>query len=175
MPKGDEVKIGGFDRAVVEGDTDAIGANRGRVIDVPGHTAGHIAYHFAGAGEGGEDVLFSGDTIFAMGCGKPVRRDSAEAHAPTALNEDRRPAPRKRPSSTAPTNTPKPTARFALTAEPENAALQERRQAEVMEMRSPRRNPPCQRRSKEELATNPFVRAGSAEELGRRRAAKDAF
>ncbi|MFT0850239.1 hydroxyacylglutathione hydrolase [Achromobacter sp. F4_2707] len=38
------------------------------VIDVPGHTAGHIAYH--GRPDGSAPVLFCGDTLFAAGCGR---------------------------------------------------------------------------------------------------------
>ncbi|MFA7638873.1 MAG: hydroxyacylglutathione hydrolase, partial [Parvibaculum sp.] len=64
-PKGEKHKIPGIDRAVGEGDVVELGAARARVIDVPGHTAGHIAYSFD------EDrVAFVGDTLFALGCGR---------------------------------------------------------------------------------------------------------
>ena len=42
-----------------------VGAARGSVLEVPGHTAGHIAFWFEDAG-----VLFCGDTLFALGCGR---------------------------------------------------------------------------------------------------------
>src|SRR5690606_8683064 len=41
------------------------GGDEAYVLDVPGHTAGHIAYHFATQG-----LLFCGDTLFALGCGR---------------------------------------------------------------------------------------------------------
>lgn len=42
-----------------------------QVIDVPGHTAGHVAYFSAaGAAPGGAPLLFCGDTLFSGGCGR---------------------------------------------------------------------------------------------------------
>jgi hydroxyacylglutathione hydrolase len=58
-------RIGGLELAVGEGDSIAIGALDTRAIEVPGHTSGHVAYWFASEG-----VLFAGDTLFAMGCGR---------------------------------------------------------------------------------------------------------
>jgi hydroxyacylglutathione hydrolase len=58
-------KIGGLDLAVGEGDVALTGALEARVIEVPGHTSGHVAYWFED-----EDILFAGDTLFAMGCGR---------------------------------------------------------------------------------------------------------
>jgi hydroxyacylglutathione hydrolase len=58
-------KIPDVDRPVSEGDRVRIGAHEAVVMAVPAHTAGHIAYHFAD-----EDVIFVGDTMFAMGCGR---------------------------------------------------------------------------------------------------------
>ncbi|MFT3973951.1 MAG: hydroxyacylglutathione hydrolase [Amaricoccus sp.] len=54
-----------LDRAVAEGDTVALGESRATVLDVPGHTLGHIAYHFADA-----EALFSADSLMVMGCGR---------------------------------------------------------------------------------------------------------
>ncbi|HMO67800.1 MAG TPA: MBL fold metallo-hydrolase, partial [Novosphingobium sp.] len=53
------------DRTVSHGDTVAIGAYEALVIDVGGHTAGHIAYHLPQAG-----AAFVGDAVFALGCGR---------------------------------------------------------------------------------------------------------
>src|SRR5580704_16778040 len=64
-PAKEATKIGGLDLAIGEGDVVATGALAAKVIEVPGHTAGHVAYWFAD-----EDVLFAGDTLFAMGCGR---------------------------------------------------------------------------------------------------------
>ena len=51
--------------ALSEGDTVRLGERVGRVIEVPGHTRGHIALIFDEDG-----VAFVGDTLFAMGCGR---------------------------------------------------------------------------------------------------------
>jgi hydroxyacylglutathione hydrolase len=64
-PAKEAAKIEGLDLTVGEGDSVSVGTLEGRVIEVPGHTSGHIAYWFAD-----EDVLFAGDTLFAMGCGR---------------------------------------------------------------------------------------------------------
>lgn len=64
-PKGEAEKIPGIDRAVGGGDVVTLGAMEARVIDVPGHTLGHIAYHLAG-----EKTAFVGDALFALGCGR---------------------------------------------------------------------------------------------------------
>jgi len=51
--------------AVGEGDIVAVGPFGAKVIETPGHTAGHVAYWFEE-----QDLLFAGDTLFAMGCGR---------------------------------------------------------------------------------------------------------
>ena len=65
-PAKEAAKIGGLDEQVGEGDFVEVGALKAAVIEVPGHTAGHIAYYFEA-----HDVLFAGDTLFALGCGRP--------------------------------------------------------------------------------------------------------
>ncbi len=64
-PKDEAAKIPGIDRPVGDGDEVKFGEEVARVIGVPGHTAGHIAYHFAG-----QHLAFVGDTLFALGCGR---------------------------------------------------------------------------------------------------------
>lgn len=64
-PAGDAEKIEGADRLVEQGDIVAIGDWQAGVIDVGGHTLGHIAYHVAGA-----TMAFVGDSLFALGCGR---------------------------------------------------------------------------------------------------------
>ena len=60
-------RIADVDEPVGEGDTVKVGALQGRVIDTPGHTAGHISYFFP------EDKLaFVGDTLFSIGCGRVI-------------------------------------------------------------------------------------------------------
>ncbi|MFZ0185005.1 MAG: hydroxyacylglutathione hydrolase family protein, partial [Nitrosotalea sp.] len=66
-PLKEAAKIGGLDHAVGEDDAVKIGAFEAKVIEVPGHTSGHVAYWFAS-----EDILFAGDTLFAMGCGRAL-------------------------------------------------------------------------------------------------------
>jgi hydroxyacylglutathione hydrolase len=65
-PAAEAEKIGALDLGVGEGDFIKVGVLKASVIDVPGHTRGHIAYYFEA-----EDLLFAGDTLFAMGCGRP--------------------------------------------------------------------------------------------------------
>ena len=64
-PAGEAEKIPGIDVKLTEGDTVEFGRATARVLDVPGHTLGHIAYHFAD-----QNVAFVGDALFALGCGR---------------------------------------------------------------------------------------------------------
>ena len=64
-PAGEGKKIPGIDRAVKAGDVVKLRNIEARVIDVPGHTLGHIAYHLPT-----ESVAFVGDAVFALGCGR---------------------------------------------------------------------------------------------------------
>jgi hydroxyacylglutathione hydrolase len=175
-PLGDAEKIAGIDRTVRDGDLVKLGEHTAQVIDVGGHTEGHIAYHLPDSA-----VAFVGDSLFALGCGRmfegtPVqfwaslvrlRQLPADttlycAHEYTAAN-----------------------AKFALHADPENAALADYAR-EITDKRAAGEWTvpfPLQR----ELATNPFLRAddpamqarwgGDAphETFAALRAAKDAF
>ncbi len=61
----DQGRIPGCDKGLKEGDIITLGHHKIEVIDIPGHTKGHIAYYLP------EDaVLFCGDTLFSMGCGR---------------------------------------------------------------------------------------------------------
>ena len=64
-PEAEAERIPTLDVQVKEGDVVRLGSVEARVIEVPAHTAGHIAYHFST-----EEVAFVGDTLFAMGCGR---------------------------------------------------------------------------------------------------------
>tara|TARA_R110002096_G_scaffold89120_5_gene203128 strand:+ start:1050 stop:1814 length:765 start_codon:yes stop_codon:yes gene_type:complete len=64
-PAADRDRIPGIDVAVGEGDQIYLGDIPANIYFVPGHTKGHIAYHFPS-----DEALFSGDTIFSMGCGR---------------------------------------------------------------------------------------------------------
>ena len=64
-PAKEAARIGGVDLAVKQDDFVHIGATGARVIETPGHTAGHVVYYFES-----DELLFAGDTLFAMGCGR---------------------------------------------------------------------------------------------------------
>ena len=66
-PKAEAAGIPGIDVEVVDGDPVAVGSLIGRVMETPGHTAGHVVYLFED-----ERLLFAGDTLFVMGCGRPI-------------------------------------------------------------------------------------------------------
>ncbi|MGI8570129.1 MAG: hydroxyacylglutathione hydrolase [Methylocella sp.] len=147
-PAKEAAKIGSLDLAIGEGDGVVTGALEAKVIEVPGHTSGHVAYWFED-----EDILFAGDTLFAMGCGRPFEERPAVlfnslmklaalpgetqvycGHEYTLANT-----------------------RFALTVDPSNAILTERagevaRRREASEFTLPTT-------IAIELATNPFLRA----------------
>ena len=64
-PRQEAARIADVDVTVGEGDMVSVGQVAGRVIDTPGHTAGHISYWF-----NSEKVAFVGDTLFSIGCGR---------------------------------------------------------------------------------------------------------
>jgi hydroxyacylglutathione hydrolase len=140
-----------LDHAVREGDSVQVGGEAGTVIDVSGHTVGHVAFHFPGS-----LAAFTADSLMAAGCGRvfegtmpqmwaslskvaalPPRTMIHSGHEYTASN-----------------------IRFALTIEPGNTDLQARA-ADVTAARAAGR-PTVPVRLSEELATNPFLRAGRA-------------
>lgn len=67
----DRHRLPPLDRAVRDGDALELGPYRARVLAVPGHTLGHVAYSVA-------DALFSGDALFAFGCGRVFEGDPAQ-------------------------------------------------------------------------------------------------
>lgn len=157
-------RIPGIDRAVDEGEQVGLANHVGDVLFVGAHTAGHIAYYFPWA-----QALFAGDTLFAMGCGRLFEGTAQDMFA--AMRKLR-----QLPATTIVYCAHEYTlanARFAITAEPENPAIA-RRLAAVQEQR--RYNEPTVPFTlADELETNPFLRAGTAELLGEHRRAKDAF
>lgn len=64
-PLADRHRISEADEWVGDGDSVHIGSARGEVLAVPGHTTGHIAYHFPE-----QKTLLCGDTLFSLGCGR---------------------------------------------------------------------------------------------------------
>jgi hydroxyacylglutathione hydrolase len=163
-PAAEQERIPTLDRTVSEGDTVTLGKATARVLDVPAHTAGHIAFHFA------EDALvFSGDTLFAMGCGRLFEGTAEQMYAAMRKFEAMDDATQVFCAHEYTLSN----GRYALVAEPENDALKTRMN-EVTDMRE-RGEPTVPTSIALEKATNPFMRAASVAELAERRAAKDSF
>ena len=163
-PAAEAARIPTLDRTVKEGDRVRLGEIEAEVIEVPAHTAGHIAYHFAT-----EQAAFVGDTLFAMGCGRLFEGTAEQMFA----NMQRL---AQLPDETQVYCAHEYTlsnGRYALVAEPENDAIT-RRMVDVEAARA-RGEATVPTTILLERATNPFMRAGSAEELAARRQAKDQF
>ncbi len=162
-PAAEYARIPTLDCQVKGGDTVMLGSASATVIDVPAHTAGHIAFHFAE-----DNAAFVGDTLFAMGCGRLFEGTADQMYSNMrkleALGDDT--------AIYCAHEYTLSNGRFALTVEPDNAALVER-MAKVTAMRE-HGEPTVPTTIALERATNPFMRAGSVEELAIRRAAKDA-
>ena len=163
-PAAEAERIPTLDVELRGGDSVKLGKIEALVIDVPAHTAGHIAFHIAD-----EAVVFVGDTLFAMGCGRLFEGSAAQMFA----NMQKLAA---LPGETLVYCAHEYTlsnGRYALVAEPDNLELAERMtQVEAMRARG---EPTVPTTIALERATNPFMRATSAEQLGERRAAKDGF
>ena len=148
-PKAERDKLPPLSVAVEDGDTGGAGDGAWEVIAVPGHTLGHVAYHFPKAG-----AAFTADSLMALGCGRvfegtpqmmwdslsrlmalPPDTVIHSGHEYTANN-----------------------ARFALSVDPGNAALADR--ARRIDAAVAEGTPTAQVPLSEERATNPFLRAG---------------
>ena len=148
-PAGEADKIPAIDRAVDDGDTVMLGAHEAHVLNVGGHTLGHIAFHMEGH-------AFVGDSLFALGCGRVFEGTMAKmweslqklnalpdgtqiycAHEYTTSN-----------------------AAFAVTIDPDNEALSQR-VAEISALRAANK-PTVPTEIALERATNPFLRATDA-------------
>jgi hydroxyacylglutathione hydrolase len=163
-PSAEFERIPTLDVQVGEGDRVALGTTSATVIEVPAHTAGHIAFHFAYEG-----VIFVGDTLFALGCGRLFEGTAAQ------MFENMQRLARL-PDSThvyCAHEYTQSNGRYALVAEPDNQALIAR-MAEVDAARL-RGEATIPTTIGIERATNPFMRARSIDELAARRKAKDDF
>lgn len=163
-PAAESERIPTLDVMVRGGDDVLLGDRVAQVLDVPAHTAGHIAYYLPSEG-----VVFVGDTLFAMGCGRLFEGTAEQMFA----NMQALAALPGETSVYCAHEYTQSNGRYALVAEPENAALRER-MAKVDSMRS-RGEPTVPTTIALERETNPFMRAVSVEQLAERRAAKDAF
>ena len=163
-PAAEAAKIPTADRLVGEGDEVRLGDHVATVMEVPAHTAGHIAYHFAEDG-----AVFVGDTLFAMGCGRLFEGTPAQMFA-NMRRLDALPSETRVYCAHEYTQS---NGRYALVAEPDNEAIRDR-MAEVDRARAAG-EATVPTTIALERATNPFLRADSVEALAERRAAKDAF
>jgi len=163
-PEAEQDRIPTLDTMVKEGDTVKLGSVTAEVIDVPAHTAGHIAFHIPS-----EKVAFVGDTLFAMGCGRLFEGTAAQMYDNMRKLEALPDATRIYCAH----EYTKANGEYALAAEPDNLAIKER-MAEVLTLRE-RGEATVPTTIRQERATNPFMRAGSVEELAARRTAKDNF
>jgi hydroxyacylglutathione hydrolase len=157
-------RVAKLDRIVAGGDRARIGEIEAELIDIPAHTAGHVCFHLPEA-----EIAFTGDTLFAMGCGRLFEGDAAMMYA----NMQRLAALPPETRIYCGHEYTLANGEFALTVEPDNATLV-RRVDEVRELRA-RGEVTLPTMIALEIATNPFMRATSVEELAARRAAKDAF
>ena len=171
----DSERLAGFTNGVEEGDTVSVGNETARVLFIPSHTMGHVAYVFDDA-----KALFSGDMLFAGGCGRLFEGDAKMMYDAlcvklAALPDDMRVFCGHEYTES--------NLRFALHIEPDNTRVQEKL-ARVHEIRSHAASDwhdatPAEMTIPstigEERETNPFMRSANAEELGERRLMKDSF
>lgn len=136
------------DRILIEGDTVALGAHTARVLDVGGHTLGHIAFMFDA-----DRVAFVGDALFALGCGRLFEGTPQQMW--TSLQK----------LAALPDDTTlycaheytQSNARFALHVDPDNQELRAR-SAEIDRLRADGK-PTVPMKLATEKTTNPFLRA----------------
>jgi hydroxyacylglutathione hydrolase len=157
-PRGEAARIPLVDVEVGEGDTVRVGDLSSRVIETPGHTAGHISYFF-----GADHLAFVGDTLFSIGCGRVIE-GTPEMMWNSLLKL------RALPNGTRVYCGHEYTLaniRFAETIEPDNMALMAR--AAEVEEQVAKHEPTIPTTIGAEKAANPFLRADDpeiAERLG---------
>ena len=145
-------KLSTIDREVAHDDTVTLGRHEARVIDVSGHTNGHIAYYLPQDG-----IAFVGDSVFALGCGRMFEGEPQQFMS----SLDRiRALPAETVLYCAHEYT-QSNARFALHADPDNAALQTYVQEVNVKREQGQSTVPTV--LSRELATNPFLRADNSE------------
>jgi hydroxyacylglutathione hydrolase len=170
----DSRRLPGFTDGLEEGDTISVGNQTARIFFIPSHTMGHIAYVFDDA-----KAVFSGDTLFAGGCGRLFEGDPEMMFDAMqklgALPGDMRVFCGHEYTEG--------NLVFAAHAEPSNEAVK----SKLDRVREIRANKAADWHDAtpaemtipstiaEEHETNPFMRAKTSRELGERRAAKDSF
>ena len=149
--KSDKGRIPCQNEFLEDGDKISLGKLEGRVTHNPGHTSGGISYYF-------EDAVFTGDTLFATGCGRLFEGTPEEMYE--SLHKK---------IGSAPTSTKvyfgheytEQNLIFALSVEPDNAHLQERMRTTGQELEAGRHTTPTTLAL--EWETNPFLRCDSKE------------
>jgi hydroxyacylglutathione hydrolase len=171
----DAERLPGMTQGVDEGDQVQFGNQTAKVLFIPSHTSGHVAYFFEEA-----KAVFTGDMLFAAGCGRLFEGSAEMMHDALCVK-----------LAALPDETlvycgheyTEGNLKFALTIEPENGEIKER-YAKVREIRANAADDWHDATPAEmtvpssigkEKATNPFMRAESAAELGRIRELKDSF
>ena len=150
-PAPDRDRVPGADLYVGEGDVVKVGNLTARVIETPGHTSGHIVYFFE------EDkMLFAGDTLFALGCGRAFERPGPVLHA-SLMKLAALPPETQIYCGHEYTLA---NGKFALRVDPSNDALQKRMQ-EIEALRA-QGKATLPTTMAVELDTNPFLRASDA-------------
>lgn len=144
----DAHRLPALDLAVSEDDTITLGGETGHVIDVSGHTVGHIAVHFPASA-----VVFTADSLMALGCGRVFEGTMAQMHASLC-----------KLAALPPETTvcsgheyTQANAKFALSVDPDNPELISRAKAIDAARAAGQATVPST--LAEELATNPFLRA----------------
>jgi hydroxyacylglutathione hydrolase len=151
-PRAEAQRIAHVDETVGEGDTVRLGAVQGRVIETPGHTAGHISYFFPA-----DKLAFVGDTLFSIGCGRIIE-GNPEMMWQSLLKLRALPDDTQFYCGHEYTDA---NIRFAKTVEPNNKALATR--AEEVKRLLAAGTPTIPASIGAEKAANPFLRADDAE------------
>lgn len=147
----DRHRLPPLDEAFAEGDSLRIGMDEGHVIAVPGHTSGHIAFHFPAS-----RVVFTADSLMSCGCGRLFEGTPAQMW--NSLSKLAALPPETLICSGH--EYTQSNIRFALAVDPQNAALRAR--ADRVEALRAVSAPTVPVTLAEELATNPFLRADDA-------------
>lgn len=151
-PEAEKDRIPGISQTVKGGDVVQLAKRPLTVYSCPGHTLGHVAYHFAD-----DYLLFAADTLFSLGCGRVFEGTAEQMYH--SVNQFR--TLQAYTSVHCGHEYTEANARFALSVEPGNRALVARA-AEVKQQREQGRMT-CPTTIAEELRTNPYLRCNSPE------------
>jgi hydroxyacylglutathione hydrolase len=166
---GDAARIPGVDRVVADGDIVTAGDAEIQAIATPGHTRTSICYYMRPSGERKEGIIWTGDTMFVMGCGRIGEGDAGTLHGSlmklAALPDDT--------LVYCGHDYTLENCQFALTIEPDSQPLKERlKELQQLHKTGKPTVPSTIAREKE---TNPFLRTSSVEEFADLRRRKDVF